>query len=311
MRSRPARTSSPGASSRTACRPWRRSHPPAPAGARIGIDLPRSRSDRGSAWSACRCDSITMSTRSSVSLATAGPTRTNGPIRSRITGSVSSCMPSSSSSAVAWPSQVIAALARGTPRDDPYRAPDVTCSPRQRRTVLPHPPNGMTSTASPHPPPIHHRPPRPDLAHLILDVGQVEPAHQPADFHRRTVCALRARQASCPPGSRCSRRNRWGRDGDGDAAASANDCPLVLFRSGDAASPMRSLQRLAFWSRSIISLDDPGTKASVLDRRVSRRFRCNFPPRWRRACTGGVWVPALLRASVVSSSLREDDDDPE
>lgn len=77
MRSRPARTSSPGASSRTACRPWRRSHPPAPAGARIGIELPRSHSDRGSAWSACRCDSITMSTRSSVSLrppAQRGPT---------------------------------------------------------------------------------------------------------------------------------------------------------------------------------------------------------------------------------------------
>ena len=54
-----------------------------------------------------------------------------------------------------------------------------------------------------------------------------------------------------------------GRDGDRDAAASAIDCPLVLFRFDDAALPMRSLQRRAFWSTSIICLDDPGMKASV------------------------------------------------
>jgi hypothetical protein len=57
-----------------------------------------------------------------------------------ITGLVSRRMPSSSSSAVAWPSQVIAGMPRRTPRDDPCRAPDATSIPRQRMTSLPHPP---------------------------------------------------------------------------------------------------------------------------------------------------------------------------
>jgi hypothetical protein len=37
----------------------------------------------------------------------------------------------------------------------------------------------------------------------------------------------------------------------------------VLFRFDDAALPMRSLERRAFWGRSIACPDDPDMKASV------------------------------------------------
>ena len=91
---------------RTSRSPLPRSQRSAPAGATTGVRSPSIRSEPRSAWSACRCDSSTQSTRPRVPESTGGAIRTSGPTRPRSTGSVITRTPSSSSSTVACPSHV-------------------------------------------------------------------------------------------------------------------------------------------------------------------------------------------------------------
>src|SRR3954452_14559461 len=86
----------------------------APRGA-ITSGLLTRRSDRASAWSACRCERRTASIASSADEGTGGATRTSGPTWVRTTGSVSRRTPSSSMSTVECPSHVISSTGRASP----------------------------------------------------------------------------------------------------------------------------------------------------------------------------------------------------
>src|SRR3954452_18992654 len=108
MVSGPTCVVAPGASSRTLERPRRWTQLPAPSGATTNSSGPSRRSEPGSAWSACRCESSTASTPCMTSGETGAAIRRSGPSRLRSRGCVKSRMPSSSMRTVAWPSHVMA-----------------------------------------------------------------------------------------------------------------------------------------------------------------------------------------------------------
>ena len=78
-------------------------NPPAPRGARIGVRVPRRRSEGRSVWSWWRWEIRIASRSAAESRAGAGPWRRRWASRERSTGSVRNRAPSSSSSTVAWP----------------------------------------------------------------------------------------------------------------------------------------------------------------------------------------------------------------